>query len=81
MSRKDRLNKLYQKISKAKYEMELSWRDIIENNAISDTRSPQLEVHMVKLAYYNGLIESIRTLGFEEHFIEWQKDIEDNLPF
>ncbi len=81
MSRKEKLNKLYQKISKAKYEMELSWKKIVENNAISDTGNQQLEIHMVKLAYYNGLFESIRILGFDEHYIEWEKDIEDNLPF
>ncbi len=81
MSRKDRLNKLYQKISKAKYEMELSWHKFIENNAISDTGSPQYRDYYEKVAYYNGLVESIRTLGFDEHYIAWQKNIEDSLPF
>ena len=81
MSRKDRLNTLYQKISKAKYEMELSWNVFIENNAISDTGSPQFRDFYEKSAYYNGLVESIRTLGFDKHYIEWQKNIEDNLPF
>lgn len=81
MSRKDRLNKLYEKISKAKYEMELSWNEFIESNAISDTGSPLFRDYYEKSAYYNGLVESIRTLGFDEHYIAWQKEIEDNLPF
>ncbi len=81
MSRKEKLNKLYEKISEAKYEMELSWHKFIQNNAISDRGSPQFRDFYEKSAYYNGLVESIRTLGFEEHYIEWQKKIEDSLPF
>ena len=81
MSRKDRLNKLYQKIIEAKFEMELSWNKFIENNAISDTGSPQYRDYYEKVAYYNGLVESIRTLGFDAHYIQWQKEIEDSLPF
>ncbi len=81
MSRKDRLNKLYQKIDRAKYEMKQSWHKFIENNAMSDTGSPQFRDFYEKLAYYNGLVESIKILGFDEHYIEWQKDIEDDLPF
>jgi len=81
MSRKDRLNKLYEKISKAKYEMELSWHEFIEKNAISDTGSPQFRDFYEKSAYYNGLVESIRTLGFDEHYNEWLKDIDKDLPF
>lgn len=81
MSRKEKLNKLYEKISEAKYEMDLSWHKFIENNSISDRGSPQFRDYYEKLAYYNGLVESIMTLGFDEHYNAWQKKIKDDLPF